>query len=55
MAERLCRHYWEDYVLSTHSVRSTTARSPWPPEVSLEDGLASTYAWIKEQLERRSP
>jgi nucleoside-diphosphate-sugar epimerase len=25
----------------------------WEPEVSLEEGLASTYAWIKEQLERR--
>jgi nucleoside-diphosphate-sugar epimerase len=26
----------------------------WEPAVSLEDGLASTYAWIKGQLERRS-
>ena len=26
----------------------------WEPEVSLEDGLANTYAWIKGQLERRS-
>jgi GDP-D-mannose 3', 5'-epimerase len=26
----------------------------WEPEVRLEDGLASTYAWIKEQVERRA-
>jgi len=26
----------------------------WEPAVSLEDGLASTYTWIKQQLERRS-
>jgi GDP-D-mannose 3', 5'-epimerase len=26
----------------------------WEPSVRLEDGLASTYTWIKEQLERRS-
>jgi GDP-D-mannose 3',5'-epimerase len=26
----------------------------WEPQVSLEDGLASTYTWIKEQLERRA-
>ena len=25
----------------------------WEPQVTLEDGLSSTYAWIKEQLERR--
>jgi GDP-D-mannose 3',5'-epimerase len=26
----------------------------WEPQVSLEKGLASTYAWIKAQLERRA-
>ena len=26
----------------------------WEPQVSLEEGLASTYAWISEQLERRA-
>ncbi|HEV2917795.1 MAG TPA: NAD-dependent epimerase/dehydratase family protein [Actinomycetota bacterium] len=26
----------------------------WEPEVSLEDGLASTYAWITEQAARRA-
>jgi len=26
----------------------------WEPTVRLEDGLANTYAWIKEQLERRA-
>jgi GDP-D-mannose 3',5'-epimerase len=26
----------------------------WEPQVSLEDGLASTYTWIKKQLERRA-
>jgi len=26
----------------------------WEPEVRLEDGLASTYTWIKEQVERRA-
>jgi nucleoside-diphosphate-sugar epimerase len=26
----------------------------WEPEVSLEQGLASTYVWIKEQVERRA-
>jgi GDP-D-mannose 3', 5'-epimerase len=26
----------------------------WGPEVSLEDGLATTYAWIKAQVERRA-
>jgi nucleoside-diphosphate-sugar epimerase len=26
----------------------------WEPSVSLEDGLASTYAWIKEQVEGRA-
>ena len=26
----------------------------WEPEVSLEEGLASTYAWISERLERRA-
>jgi nucleoside-diphosphate-sugar epimerase len=25
----------------------------WEPQVSLETGLADTYAWIKEQLERQ--
>jgi nucleoside-diphosphate-sugar epimerase len=25
----------------------------WEPTVRLEHGLASAYAWIKEQLERR--
>jgi GDP-D-mannose 3', 5'-epimerase len=25
----------------------------WQPQVTLEDGLARTYAWIKEQLERQ--
>jgi nucleoside-diphosphate-sugar epimerase len=25
----------------------------WEPQISLEDGLANTYAWIKEQLARR--
>ena len=23
----------------------------WAPEVTLEDGLKSTYAWIEDQLE----
>jgi nucleoside-diphosphate-sugar epimerase len=26
----------------------------WEPQVSLEEGLASTYAWIKQQLEHRA-
>ena len=26
----------------------------WEPEVSLDDGLARTYAWIEEQLEQRA-
>jgi nucleoside-diphosphate-sugar epimerase len=26
----------------------------WEPSVSLEDGLASTYAWIKDQVEQRA-
>jgi nucleoside-diphosphate-sugar epimerase len=26
----------------------------WEPQVSLENGLASTYAWIKAQVERRA-
>jgi nucleoside-diphosphate-sugar epimerase len=26
----------------------------WEPQVTLEDGLASTYTWIGEQLERRA-
>jgi nucleoside-diphosphate-sugar epimerase len=27
----------------------------WEPRVSLEDGLARTYAWISEQLAARRP
>jgi nucleoside-diphosphate-sugar epimerase len=27
----------------------------WEPQVSLEEGLATTYAWISERLARRSP
>jgi nucleoside-diphosphate-sugar epimerase len=26
----------------------------WEPQISLEDGLANTYAWIKEQLARQA-
>jgi nucleoside-diphosphate-sugar epimerase len=25
----------------------------WEPEISLEDGLSRTYAWIEEQVRRR--
>ena len=27
----------------------------WEPSISLEDGLAKTYPWIKEQVEKGKP